>query len=67
MPVPYQNEGPIDCTISLDVAKLKDKSVVVTGGTIIPDATNIVLNYTGSSGLGHAYVKAFLAAGSVHA
>lgn len=35
MPVPYQNIGPIDCTVSPDLTELKDKSVIVTGGTII--------------------------------
>lgn len=35
MPIPYQNTSPIDCTVSPDLTKLKDKSVIVTGGTIL--------------------------------
>jgi len=45
----YENKGPVDCTTPLDLANLKDKSVIVTGG---------------SSGLGAAYVKAFVEAGA---
>jgi hypothetical protein len=32
MPIPYQNTGPVDCTVVPDLGTLKDKSVIVTGG-----------------------------------
>jgi hypothetical protein len=32
MPVPYKNIGPVDVTVELDLGKLKDKNVIVTGG-----------------------------------
>jgi len=49
MPVPYKNIGPVDASVELDLSKLDGKSVIVTGG---------------SSGLGAAYVQAFLKAGA---
>ena len=29
----YVNRGPVDCSIQPDLDKLKDKSVIVTGGS----------------------------------
>ncbi|KIW04175.1 uncharacterized protein PV09_04488 [Verruconis gallopava] len=49
MPVPYKNIGPVNPADEVDLSKLKDKNVIVTGG---------------SSGLGSAYVQAFLSAGA---
>jgi len=51
MAAAYENSGPIDCTIQPALSVLKEKNVVITGG---------------SSGLGAAYVKAFLDAGYTH-
>jgi FlaA1/EpsC-like NDP-sugar epimerase len=51
MSVPYENTGSIDCSATPNLDNIKGKSVIVTGG---------------SSGLGEAYVKAFLDAGYLH-
>jgi len=48
MAAAYKNSGPIDCTIQPALSVLEEKNVVITGG---------------SSGLGAAYVQAFLDAG----
>ena len=32
MPYEYTDYSPIDCSIEPDLSKLKDKSVIVTGG-----------------------------------
>jgi len=32
MPIPYQNTGPVDCTVVPDLSTLKTKSVIITGG-----------------------------------
>ncbi|KIV88968.1 hypothetical protein PV10_08592 [Exophiala mesophila] len=45
----YRDLGPIDCSTSINLDKLKGKTVLVTGG---------------SSGLGFAYVKAYSEAGA---
>ncbi|KAF2095937.1 NAD(P)-binding protein [Rhizodiscina lignyota] len=45
----YTNTSGIDCSVQPDLGSLKDKSVIVTGG---------------SSGLGEAYVDAFVKAGA---
>lgn len=45
----YKDNGAVDNTIPADLDKIKNKSVVITGG---------------SSGFGEAYVKAFVDAGS---
>ncbi|OCL02802.1 NAD(P)-binding protein [Glonium stellatum] len=45
----YENKGPADCTTPLDLTNLKEKSIIVTGG---------------SSGLGAAYVRSFIDAGA---
>jgi len=49
MPVPYENTGPVDTSVEPALERLEGKSVIVTGG---------------SSGLGAAYVQAFLKAGA---
>jgi hypothetical protein len=36
MPIPYQDTGLVDNTVAPDLTKLKDKSVIITGGTRIP-------------------------------
>jgi hypothetical protein len=33
MPIPYENTGPIDNAVAPDLKKLRDKSIIVTGGT----------------------------------
>lgn len=45
----YEYTGPVDHTIPYDKAKLKGKSVVITGG---------------ANGMGEEFVRAFVAAGS---
>ncbi|KIV98821.1 uncharacterized protein PV09_09434 [Verruconis gallopava] len=50
MGYPYVNKGPVESSVGSDTGKMKNKSVVITGA--------------GSSGLGAAYVKAFLNAGA---
>ena len=32
MPYEYTDYSPIDCSVQPDLSKLKDKSVIVTGG-----------------------------------
>jgi hypothetical protein len=34
MPIPYQKTGPVDHTVAPNLEKLKDKSVIITGGRI---------------------------------
>ncbi|EXJ68958.1 uncharacterized protein A1O5_07890 [Cladophialophora psammophila CBS 110553] len=46
---PYEYTGPVDCSIVPDKSQCKGKSVIVTGG---------------ASGLGEAYVRAFVDAGA---
>ncbi|KIV80884.1 hypothetical protein PV11_08351 [Exophiala sideris] len=50
MPLPpYENHGPVDCTVEPDTRTLKGKSVLVTGG---------------ANGFGEAHLRAFAAVGA---
>ena len=50
MPLPrYTYTGPIDHTVVPDLSKIKDKSIIITGG---------------ANGMGEAMVRAFCAAGA---
>jgi hypothetical protein len=69
MSVPqYQDCGPISIPFELDLVSLKDKSVIITGGTPVTSSLRLknLLTAKGASGLGKAYAEAFVAAGLVN-
>lgn len=64
---------PVDCLAEVDLSKLANKMVVITGGThcnmntllvfYVPSYAKSKHSLTGSSGLGLAYVDALTSAG----
>ncbi|QDS76216.1 hypothetical protein FKW77_008508 [Venturia effusa] len=66
MAATYIENQVVDCTILPDLEKLKEKTVIVTGGKNSMDGLEdgTYRELVGSSGLGAAYVKAFSNAGA---
>jgi hypothetical protein len=69
MPIPIYEKGhPVDCDVAPDLATLKNKSVVVTGGLSFLSSTfgrllGLTRRLQGANGLGEGYVRAFAGAG----
>lgn len=52
--------APVDCLAEVDYTTVAGLSILITGGMdALRNIAECVLNSTGSSGLGAAYVKAF--------
>ena len=66
MPIPtYEKGHVVDCDVAPNLATLKRKSVLITGGSsclCITKATMAEL-WLGANGLGETYVRAFAGAG----
>jgi hypothetical protein len=69
MPIPLYEKGhPVDCDVAPNLATLKNKSVVVTGGLSFLIWTyagllRLTMRLKGANGLGEGYVRAFAGAG----
>lgn len=65
----YRDVGSLDVVAQLDPQQLKSKSVIVTGGMFATGRTYLLISrlkvISGASGLGKAYVEAFVKAGLV--
>ncbi len=59
----YTYTGPVDNTVIPDKSKLRGKSVIVTGGALLPLSPNTKFSQTtGANGIGEALVRSLVAA-----